>query len=388
MKINVIICLLLSTISAFAEDIIVLNNGNIIKAIVLDISNAEISYKKVSNPNGPTYHIDIVDVMSINYENGEKDMFEKQQSVLNGRMHNTQYIESIPSVENEALVALYNKSTLRHKKRAPNKSKVKLTDIAVVNFGVTPNSIMSDNNIKVSLELNDIWYETKDGRWGNPKYLGDACYKYNYKIYIYNKTDKILYIDVANSFRILYGEAESFYNGIDVSNSSEKSSVTGLNFGAITNALGIGGIVGSLASGVSMEGGKGISTSIIEHEDLILSIPPHAKVAMPAKVYMSEKKDCSAKNYEVFCDYAINYPKVEKWAYTDLGDRLLNETKSYVITYSTSKQFDTYTSITFGIYPRGLLGITEPDLRTNYEDFMTVDGPVLKNNFSKLYLEQ
>ena len=380
MKIKILTLLLFTAFFASAEDIIVLRDGSIIKAIVSDIGISEICYKKVANPTGPTYHIDKSEVLAINYENGEKDLFEKQVTRTNAP--NQQYIKATASNDNDSLIAIYNKSTLKHKKKTPNEKKLKLTDIAVVNFGVTPSSILSDENISVSIEVNDTWYETKDGYWGNPKPIGDAWYYYNYKICVYNKTENIIYVDVANSFRIFpNGEAESFYNGITVSNTSDKNSGVGLNLGAVSNALGIGGIIGTLSSGISVGGGKASSTSISENEELIISIPPHAKVAMPAKIYMNDKKDHSAKNYEIFdCSVIANHPKIEKWAYISLGNKYITNSQNYVITYSTSKQFETYSSISFGIFPRGLLGIGGVDALTNYNDYITMDGPILKND--------
>lgn len=37
----------------FAQDIISMRNGDIIKAVIQEISQTEIKYKKHSNPNGP-----------------------------------------------------------------------------------------------------------------------------------------------------------------------------------------------------------------------------------------------------------------------------------------------------------------------------------------------
>jgi len=59
-----------------AEDIIVLNNGDIVKSKVIEIGQNEVKYKKASNPNVPTYSINKTEILSITYENGEKEVFE------------------------------------------------------------------------------------------------------------------------------------------------------------------------------------------------------------------------------------------------------------------------------------------------------------------------
>ena len=56
--------------SLAAQDLIVLKNGNMIEAKVLEISPTEIRYKDSSNLNGPTIVIPANSVLSIRYENG------------------------------------------------------------------------------------------------------------------------------------------------------------------------------------------------------------------------------------------------------------------------------------------------------------------------------
>jgi hypothetical protein len=53
----------------YAQDLIVLRDGNIIEAKVTEISPSEIKYKRSSNLNGPTIVILKDDVLSIRYEN-------------------------------------------------------------------------------------------------------------------------------------------------------------------------------------------------------------------------------------------------------------------------------------------------------------------------------
>lgn len=59
----------------YAQDIIVKNDGSTIISKVLEVGTNEIKYKKYSNQDGPLYSIAKADVLSINYENGEKELF-------------------------------------------------------------------------------------------------------------------------------------------------------------------------------------------------------------------------------------------------------------------------------------------------------------------------
>ena len=59
----------------FAQDVIVKKDGSTILAKVNKVGTKEIEYKKWNNLNGPIYTIPVVDLLSINYQNGEKDTF-------------------------------------------------------------------------------------------------------------------------------------------------------------------------------------------------------------------------------------------------------------------------------------------------------------------------
>lgn len=60
---------------SMAQDIIVKKDGSAIIAKVLKISETEIEYKNFDNQDGPIRSVSISNVMSINYQNGEKEMF-------------------------------------------------------------------------------------------------------------------------------------------------------------------------------------------------------------------------------------------------------------------------------------------------------------------------
>lgn len=81
----ILICSLCS-ISAAAQDIILKRNAGEIEALVEEITDTDVKYKKSSNPEGVTYSIRRSEVFSITYENGSKDIFadEKPQADADG----------------------------------------------------------------------------------------------------------------------------------------------------------------------------------------------------------------------------------------------------------------------------------------------------------------
>lgn len=83
------VCFLIGGIT-FAQDIITKNDGTDIQAKVMEVGQSQISYKKYSNLNGPTYTISLSDILMITYENGEREMYntaaEKKSSLPQGVM--------------------------------------------------------------------------------------------------------------------------------------------------------------------------------------------------------------------------------------------------------------------------------------------------------------
>lgn len=110
---------------------------------------------------------------------------------------------------------------------------------------------------------------------------------------VYNRTSEIMTIDQTKSFFVNSdGKSVSYYDPtVRTTSTTNMSSVTkggSINLGAITGALGIGGIVGQLANGINL-GGSGTNgtaeTSTTYVADLPqVSLAPHSNGAM-SKTY-------------------------------------------------------------------------------------------------------
>ena len=62
-------------ISAAAQDIIHTKDGRTIEAKITEVGTSTVSYKRYSNPNGPTFTLQINQIQSIQYENGDNDVY-------------------------------------------------------------------------------------------------------------------------------------------------------------------------------------------------------------------------------------------------------------------------------------------------------------------------
>lgn len=78
-KITFLLFAILTSIFCFSQDVITKSDGEEVKAKVLEVTQAEIKYKKFDNPNGPTFTILKKEVFMIRYENGSKDVFNSEK---------------------------------------------------------------------------------------------------------------------------------------------------------------------------------------------------------------------------------------------------------------------------------------------------------------------
>lgn len=81
-----ILVLLCIAVSLFATDIIILKNSTRIDAVIQEVSQNEVKYKKASSPNGPSFILSTSEIVSIVYDNGEVQTFDnnsQQQSYDN-----------------------------------------------------------------------------------------------------------------------------------------------------------------------------------------------------------------------------------------------------------------------------------------------------------------
>jgi len=67
--------IVVSIACSFAQDIITLKDGREITALVYEIGDFDVKYKKVDNPYGTTYTLRKSEILMIKYANGSKDIF-------------------------------------------------------------------------------------------------------------------------------------------------------------------------------------------------------------------------------------------------------------------------------------------------------------------------
>ena len=111
-KLCLVLSLCLSSL-IYAQDVIVLNDGSSIISKVVEVGSTDVKYKKWSNLEGPTYTLKITEILSVNYQNGEKESFsersqqiqEQENSSLMSSRQIMNEINSANNLEKEKLLA-------------------------------------------------------------------------------------------------------------------------------------------------------------------------------------------------------------------------------------------------------------------------------------------
>lgn len=102
---------------------------------------------------------------------------------------------------------------------------------------------------------------------------------------IINKSGSMMYIDMAESYYVNNGAAQQLYTNSVTTNFSSGSQGATVNLGSVTNALGVGGVVGTLAQGVNVGGSNTNGSSTQVFEERYISIPPLSRKSVKSVLF-------------------------------------------------------------------------------------------------------
>lgn len=340
---SVVTLLSLAAMNVAAQDIIVMRNGDEVEAKVTKVGTTEVEYHKWSNIDGPLYTVAKSDVFMVKYRNGDKDVFtnsERQPTPQqSSKASGPQYIKKSPANNNQQLIDRY-KTPVKFAKMPSDKDAKYFFPI----MAMSDSSIVSTSDIEMKIIPTIV------------DWLHLCFYNIKYYIELQNKTDKIIYIDLATTIRINHdGTSKSYYNSEQITINEGSSSGVGVNLGGVANVLGIGGALGSLAGSTTIGGSNQNTTSTTYANQRILAIPPHSKR------YLTEFKK---KDYQIISDIE-SYNFIENDLRGQLKkDGIISYSEenspykvTYMITYSTAQDFSEFSSLYAKLYSRYVYGL-------------------------------
>lgn len=375
-----------------AADSIVKKNGEIIQCQNIEVTDKYVLYNNVGDEalckisTGEVFGVQIGDKPMASLSEfgtgGDADKPQKQDAADEEAGGNLpKYVEPVPSGNNAAYIQQYNNQSISRKGKKPNG---KDSEWFLALWSITGNSILSDENVEISFERQTTKYD----------YLLDPFDYCCYKIKVTNKTAQSIYVDLANSFKVRYnGEAVPYFTNSTYSTSSGKVSGASMNLGAITGAVGIGGALGTLASGINVGGGSAGQASITTAEQQILVIPAFSSAFLPGTKELSGKDikeiqdTYSFVNREKEAEFPQTFKNlrslkedipgnahdlnIRQWETTKFGYEESPKRIKRIVTYSTRPDFKTYTCLPIELYLSSVFG--SPSRHDSLKNFEFTD---------------
>lgn len=286
--------LIFACINIGAEDRIVLTDGNSIICNEIEVSPRFIFYL---DSNAQLQRLSVDEVFAVKIGDNPlcpiKSIFEQQANMNSSTTTNstvgttsstgTSVIYKQAAPDNDDLKAIFKVS---HDFRTGKISKDKYTKEYLTFLAFTDSSIISNEDLTVNLrneESNSL--TNSEGLYNNT-----GIWRSYVAIQLLNKTNKTIYVDCGATMRINQdGSYKVFYDGKTYGQNTASGTSTGLNLGAITNTLGIGGMVGTISNGINVGRETSAGISMVHKNERILVIPPHAKATLPADIFPTKK---------------------------------------------------------------------------------------------------
>lgn len=295
MKKNLIVLFLfVSLVSAFAQDYkIITKDGDVLSAYSVEISGTAIFYttSQTSDANfvkidkNKTYLVKKNDGTKVYQDNGNN---EANFDVVNNasKEENLKEVSEEAKNNNRKQISLINNSEVEY---VNEKRRGKDAGRAFCQLSVSENSVIVNDDIEMVCQFSNSL--TSPMNYTNQEFVAT----------ILNKSDKTIYIDLGNTFFVRNGQSSVYYVPTTTTSTTSTSTGGGVNLGAVTGALGVGGALGTLSKGVTVGGGKTNGTSSTTYSQRIKAIPPKSSLALdPMLLFEKEGKILSGLQNEQF----------------------------------------------------------------------------------------
>lgn len=382
MKKILVTLLFLIPILAQAQDVIVKKDGNTVLAKVTKVSENEVEYRKYNSSSERVYTISTSEIMVINYEDGDRDVFESSNQPEAKSNQEPSLIKVAVSPNNSDCVAFYNNQHFYVTKSARSKAAT----FGLFMMGVKKESVLSNDDL-------EVFFIGVGGNadWMKPGIAADQ----DFVVMVQNKTNSPIYIDLGNTFSVEdRGTYRVYFDTSTTTISNGKSNGVGVSLGGIANAVGIGGTLGMLAGSVAVSGQNSKMTTTTYAKSRVLVIPPRGIGALSDfeyndNVILSSGESVMPPYTEVSRNPWENLHKHSRFpkGFVNANQiRVFDEattpySRDYTITYSRQEDFAAYSVVDFGVYLKEVVGVNY--FRSNPADEFRYAGEAKRFWYSK-----
>lgn len=324
--------------NSFAQDVLITKEGNVLKVYEAEISNNSVFYKTGITADAAIKKIAKSDLLMIKYSDGRKLIIEEESALQAAAGaaskpygNALQTIDYSDNTANTDAINYWNNIDVQHLAPVSSKKANLLYCLCKLN----PQSKIADKNVELTFKSSRIDHKGVKLEYIIPVFNA-------VKVSIKNKSTETIYVDLGKSFLIRGSESIQCYVPSATSHTSGQSIGTSVNMGAVANAMGVSGALGTLANGVNVGGGKSSSATTTTFAQRVVPVPP-----------MSEKEIGTlhlfpAQSTDIYnLKYKMNQTGIVLYVYLDnipfVGDNLQIDNNnlmnfSALVTYSMDEQ--------------------------------------------------
>lgn len=370
------------SVSAMAQDKIITKDGNVFHGWNVEISERYIFYNTDKNDDATIKRIEKDNVLIVKRQDGSTVNLYEEESPTPVQDQDTPESATSEQVilkasdltgsaknENEALINNINcQPSFVPENESDLKKEAKEVWCAM---GVKKNSVLTDGNVRIGVVVGFFDKENKKA----PAIFSEGIPFYGFNtalsVFLENLSDKTVYIDLGKSFFVRMGRSYCYYTPSSTTTSSSSSSGAGINLGSVAGALGVGGVVGTLANGVNVGGGSNSGISNTTYSQRVISVPPKAIINLDAQyLFGNEAYDiCQGLRYGfTFTNYTYYFSPYFKFPKKSAEGPLMNGTHykyseenspfnvSTIIAYSFSEDCNNEIVLTADLYLKDIFG--------------------------------
>ena len=360
-----ILCLL----TAAAQDIIVKKSGDTLRVYDLKINEKFITYREKPGKDSPSKRIGKAKVLSVKKAKG-KSVTISQPDPASAKVKVKQPVEKVEkdtvvyfteilpqdsarktaekpakelkgevaravSPDNARLVGQYNCPLGGYGGKEPKNSRAHR---AVAIMGITEGSVLANEDVEVEI--------TKC----------EGAMRYN--IFVRNKSDRTLYIDLENCFRIYDdGTFRPYYSGKQIRQNKKSNEKLTFSDKRTSSRPSYDNRRRTTSHGVTYNFEDRKETSQVVKEQKILAVPPMGKAALPPLVYLDENDEIVS----LYDGFLVTLPAtayaLRAWQTATYDEAHTPCRNSFIITYSPNKKMDVYSTVKFALYIRQMIGL-------------------------------
>ena len=380
-------CCLIGGVSAFAQDVLITQEGDVKKVYDVEVGPSTVFYKESDKADAPTLRIKKTDVIMIKKKDGTKfdlgngntTLIDKKQQLSQSKNFSpvSASISSDAQRLNEEAIKKINDFSPKYAGKDTDKPCKRILCV----LGYSEDSHLVNDDIEIECVTGSLNFDSfKKGindaisngvvnsnvpfeKLGSPYYLCPAI-----KLRLKNRSSKPLFIDLGNTFMIRKGVATAYYVPSSTSTTSSSSSGASVNLGAVAGAFGIGGALGTLAGGIGVGGGSTSGAVNTTYSQRVIAVPPMSVKELDAQLMFQD--------LDIYCEglniqgYGNNdYYRMPEFSFEtkELGKYLNGETHSFseatspvkfgfFVSYSDNEACQNEKNMSLNLYLRQMIG--------------------------------